>query len=65
MYLIYDICGRTTWHVAAKKGKLDILHMLCEWVKEVLTPEELNNKIFVATDIKKKTAWHRASEKAN
>jgi len=34
-----------------------------EWAKNSLTLEILNNKFFLAKDIKGKTAWHRAAEK--
>jgi len=49
--------------VASEKGKLDISHKLFEWAKEVISQEELNNKTFLAKDIKKRTAWNVAAEK--
>jgi len=33
-----------------------------EWAKYVLTPEVLNNNLFLAKDIKKRAAWYRAAE---
>ena len=48
--------------MAAEKGQLGILCSPCEWVKWVLTPEDLNNKIFVAKDICGRTAWYVAAQ---
>jgi hypothetical protein len=36
---------------------------LWEWAKEVLTPEELKNKVFLAKDKLNRTTWHAASQK--
>jgi endo-1,4-beta-D-glucanase Y len=47
--------------VAAGMGKLDILQKIWEWAKEILTKEEINNKLLLATDNKGRTAWHVAA----
>ena len=43
--------NRTAWHIAAKKDELDVLHKLCEWTNEILTPEELNRNFFLVKDM--------------
>ena len=49
--------------MAEKNGNLEFLHKIWEWAKEVLTPEDRNDKLFLAKDIKERTDWHRAAEK--
>jgi hypothetical protein len=48
--------------VASQYGKLDILHKLWEWAKDVLTQEELNN-ILLAKDEYERNVWHMAAER--
>jgi hypothetical protein len=36
--------------MVAKEDEIEVLHKLCEWAKEVLTQEELNNMLFLARD---------------
>ena len=38
-------------YLVAEKGKLEFLHTTWEWDKEVLTPEELNNKMFLGKKV--------------
>ena len=51
MFLAKDAIERNVWHRAEQKGQLGILYTLLEWAEKVLTPDELNNKRFVAKDI--------------
>ena len=57
-----DRHGNTPWDLALKWGTLDLLQKIWEWAKENLTTEELNNKLFFATNHEKMTAWHMAAE---
>jgi ankyrin repeat protein len=60
MFLNKDEKESTAWHIAAYIGKIELLHKLWEWVKYVLTPEDLKN-MFLAKDEKERTAWHIAA----
>ena len=60
-----DIWGRTAWHMAAEKGKPEVLDILLEWAKELLTPEDISNKFLLARDDSGRTAWHVAAKKGN
>jgi len=60
-----DKYGRTAWHRAAKRGNSEILQKLCEWAKENLTPEEINNELLLGIDKEGMTAWHSAAERGN
>jgi hypothetical protein len=46
--------------MAAVKGRIEVLHKLWEWAKEVLTQEELSN-MFLAKDGRQTTACHMAA----
>jgi len=39
--------------MAEEKGNLELLHKILEWAKNVLTLYVLNDKFFLAKDIKK------------
>jgi ankyrin repeat protein len=56
-----DSSDKTAWHLAAEADNLEVLQQLCEWAEEVLTPEELKNKLLLSTTQHGKTAWHYAS----
>jgi ABC-type dipeptide/oligopeptide/nickel transport system permease subunit len=56
-----DNKGRAAWHVAAARGKSEILQQLWEWANKKLTPEEINNKLLLGTDNKGRAAWHVAA----
>jgi hypothetical protein len=51
----------TLWHVAAEWGKLETLQIVWEWAKRKLTPEEIKNKLLLATDKEGNTALHLAA----
>jgi hypothetical protein len=42
MFLGKDNFERTAWHMAAANGQIELLHILCDWAKNVLKTEELN-----------------------
>jgi len=63
LWILRDDNKQTSWHVAAEKGQLQVLHKMWDLAKEVLTPEELNNKVLLAEDVLGRTAWHMAVEK--
>jgi hypothetical protein len=65
MFLANDIWSRTAWHVAAVKDKLQELRKLWEWAKEILTPQELNNKFLLDKDDREYTTWHVATFTGN
>jgi hypothetical protein len=48
--------------MASEKGEIQVLHKLSDWVKELLTHEELSN-IFLSKDGDERSAWHMAAEK--
>ena len=50
----------TAWHMAAGKGKSEVLHKLWELAEEVLTKEDLIKRMFLDKDIDGHTAWHLA-----
>ena len=56
--------GNFFWHLAIALDNIEVLVMLLDCAKYQLTPEELNNKLFLAKDITEKTAWHGAAEKS-
>ena len=56
LLLAEDIWGRTVWHMAAEKGKPELLDILMEWATELLTPEEISNKFSFAKDDSEQTA---------
>ena len=53
MFLGKNTNGSTAWHLAAYESNLDSLSKLWELGKEVLTPDELSNKLLLAKDMKK------------
>jgi len=55
----------TAWHLAAKKGNLEVLQKVWECVKEKQTTEEINNKLLLGTDNEGRTAWHWVTENSN
>jgi ankyrin repeat protein len=57
--------GRTVWHDAAETNNTEVLEVLWEWVKEELTPGELNNKRLLTKDDMERTALHVASKTGN
>ena len=65
MLLDEDMWGRTAWHVAAEKGKPEVLDILMGWAKELLTPEDISNKLLFAKDDSEQNAWHVASKTDN
>jgi hypothetical protein len=54
----------SVWHVAAKGRQPQVLQKLWEWGKEILTAEELSNKL-LAKDYEELTAWHFAAERGD
>jgi hypothetical protein len=44
-------------------GQIEVLHKLWEWAKDILTPEELRNKLFLDKDFCGRTVWHISAEK--
>jgi hypothetical protein len=48
--------------MAAHKVRLSILHELCEWAKEVLTQDVLNNEMLLVKDNMERTAWNMAAK---
>jgi len=46
-----------------ENGNLELLHIIWEWAKKVLTAEDWNNKLLLNKDVKERTACHRAAEK--
>jgi len=55
--------GKIALHMAAEKDQLELLHIVWEWAKQVLTQEELNNYLNLAENISEATSWHMAAEK--
>jgi ankyrin repeat protein len=53
--------GNTAWQCAAEWGKLDLLQNIWDLAKEILTREEIKNKLLLATDSEGYTAWQRAA----
>jgi len=53
---------KTVWYLAAENGQLELLYKPWEWAKYVLTPEELNNMLFLNKDFWNDTAWHMAAK---
>jgi len=51
--------------VAAYKGKIEVLDILWEWVKEVLTPDDISNKFLLARDDSEQAAWYVVAKKGN
>jgi ankyrin repeat protein len=51
---------QTAWHVALRRGKVEVLDRLWEWAKKVLNRDELNNKLLLARDEREKTVLHHA-----
>jgi len=49
--------------VAAEMGNLKTLEMVCEWAKQKLTAEEVNNKLLLATHKEARPARHAAAER--
>jgi ferredoxin-fold anticodon binding domain-containing protein len=52
---------RTAWHMAAERGKVEILDKLWEWAKEVLKRDDMNNNLLLAEDYDKEIILHHAS----
>ena len=44
--------------MVAYRVKIDVLDILWEWAKEVLTPEDISKKFLLARDDSERTAWH-------
>jgi hypothetical protein len=51
--------------VAAYKGKIEVLDILWEWAKEVLTPEDISIKFLLAEDDSERTACHVVAKHGN
>jgi endo-1,4-beta-D-glucanase Y len=47
--------------LAAQLDHVEILQKLWEWAKDILTIEEIKNKLF-GTENEGRTAWHLAAE---
>ena len=47
--------------MTVEKGKPELLEVLMEWAKAVMSTEDLNNKLLLARDDRKQTVWHYAS----
>jgi hypothetical protein len=65
LLLAEDIWGRTAWHMTAEKCKPELLDILMEWAKELLTPDDISNKFLFAKDDSEKTALQLASKTQN
>jgi hypothetical protein len=50
MFLAEEILGRTTWHMAAEKGQIQVLNKMSDWANDVLTHEESSN-IFLSKGV--------------
>jgi ankyrin repeat protein len=50
MFSAKDRYGWTAWHVASKKGQIEVLDKLSEWSKEVLTQDEFWDMLLLAED---------------
>ena len=55
----------TVWHKAAEKGKLEEMRKLWEWVKEIVTPGVLMDKLTLAKTDREYTAWQVAALMGN
>ena len=64
MLLASDRFGSTGWHVAANRGKLDILEKVWNCAEEKLAAEEIN-KLLLTTDRFGRTGWHLAAQRGN
>ena len=42
--------------MAAYRGKIEVLYILWEWAKEVLTTEDISNKFLLARNDSERTA---------
>jgi hypothetical protein len=60
MLLRTDHEGRTAWHLAAYRGKLDVMKKMWGWAKERLTTEEIKNEVLLRTDNNGRTVWQIA-----
>jgi ankyrin repeat protein len=63
--LAKDKDGQTVWLLAANEGNVEVLEKLWFMAKEVLTPEELKNKLLLARNKEQQTAFHLAAVKGN
>jgi len=60
-----DVKERTACHRAAENGKLQELRKMWEWVKEIVIPEVLHNKLMLAKADREYTAWQVAALMCN
>ena len=51
--------------MAEGKRKPELLDILTEWAKELLTPEDISNKFLFAKDDSEQTTWYVASKTVN
>jgi hypothetical protein len=62
LLLARDSEGITVWHVAARRGKLDLYQIIWEWAVENLTAEEIKYKTLLDTENLGLTGWQLAVE---
>jgi hypothetical protein len=55
----------TAWHLASQEGHLKVLNKLWKWANQVLTQEDLKNKVFLAKDNYGTIAWRMAAERGH
>lgn len=60
LILAKNIRETTARHLAVENSELDVFYKLWGWAKEVLTPKDLNNKLFLAKDNGARNACHVA-----
>ena len=56
---------KTAWHRIVEQDNLEELRKLCECVKEIVTPEDLNNKLMLAKAEREYTVWQVAALMGN
>ena len=61
MLLRTDNEGRNAWHIAAFRGKQDVMQKIWEWAKERLTTQEIKNEMLLRTDNEGRNVWHIAA----
>lgn len=52
----------TTWHMAEKKGKLEILQKIQAWAKDKVNTEEINIKALLVTEYIVRTVCHMTAK---
>jgi len=63
--LAQDNDTQTAWHMAAQRGKLEVLDKLWDLAMKELTTEELSNTFLLAKDGTERSAWHVAANSDN